>query len=165
MAWSFLHTNSAISGYTAKTIPLTATNYADFVQTSKSENEAWVASKTSPRAFMDRIRYSLQRVANMYRNSGIDTSVQSSVKTGKRFLVQSLFYLSQADATSPLGYRYVPLRFHTVVEASDDPNLTADNILSGLQIHVSHMMGQNDVTSARLDEMLRGMLVPTQVIK
>jgi hypothetical protein len=111
----------------------------------------------------EKIRIAYSDVANVYNGSGIEASVLAPTKRGVSVLAQITETISVTDDTDP-DYRIdLPVSYHVVIKVPASEHISATDIQAGLGRLLSSLYDTGATTTSRLEAILRGSLVPSEV--
>lgn len=158
-------TDTAISGVSSLTLPRGLVNFTeDFRVKSDAPGKEMVitnitASLDSPETF--RVGYT--ELSNIYSGSKIDPAVMNPSKQGISVLVELKNVISVTDSTNPEFCIQLPMSYHLVIKVPKSSYITSNDILTGIGRLASGLFDTGVSTNARLDAILRGSLVPTDL--
>lgn len=166
MTTSFGYTDKVA---TTKNVAVPQLSYAaDFSVKAETSSEVVLTNTTSPLDQPETIRFALEPVRNVYNGTAIDPSAQSTSKNGVSLLVQVNDILRVSPETGESGCccgdgaMDFPISTHIVIKTPLVQYIDADTVLSVVKRNISALFGEGtDVTSARLNSMLRGALKPS----
>lgn len=158
------YTDTPIEGVTSLTFPRGLLNFkADFRVKSNQPNEVVLANITSPVDRTEQIRVAFSNIANVYSGTAIEPSLCAPTKRGVSVLCQVTDIISVTDSVDP-DYRIdLPVSYHLVIKVPANENLTTSLIQEGLGRMVSGIFETGSVTLTRLEALIRGSLVPTDL--
>lgn len=162
---SYGYTDTAIAGVTGLDFPRGLVNFdADFrVKSDKPGQEVVLTNTTSPIDRPEKLRIAYSDVANVYNGTGIDPSVSAPTKRGISILVQETSVLSVSDSVDADFRLDLPLSCHLVIKVPASEYVTADDVLASIGRLLSGLFDTGLETNARLNAILRGSLVPSDV--
>lgn len=143
-----------------KTLAIAGFKYPDeFRVKSESPDEAILVNVTSPMDRLEKLRFAYSEVADVYKNTSIDSSVAAASKRGVQILAQASETWSLTDAADPEYRVDLPVTAHIVVKVPACEYISETDILELLGRTVG---GLYDGTTAqwRLSDLVRGALVP-----
>lgn len=150
---------------TQKTLSIPDLSYAkDFAVTRDTPDEVVITNTTSPIDQPETIRFGYTTVADVYRNTGIDPSVAAVSKRGASIVIQlnDILRVSCGSETSCSPVQFdLPISTHIVVKVPINQYITADLVKQEVLRNVAALFGTGEVTSARIDSLLRHALQPT----
>lgn len=159
------YTDTPISGVTALTFPRAILNLGkDFrVKSNQPGKEVVLTNITSPVDRPEKIRIAYTDVANIYSGTGIEASVLAPTKRGVSILAQVTDVISISDDTDP-DYRIdLPVSYHLVIKVPASEYITGSDIQTGLGRLLSSLFDSGVSTTSRLEAILRGSLVPSEL--
>lgn len=162
---SFVTTDTPISGVTTNPIEIAKVNFgADFVEkVSPAKGEVLLTNTTAPLGLSETYRYAIQPIADVYKGSEIEPSLRTAGKRGLSLVIQHNCVLRETDPSDPTYERYVPASAHTVLKIASTESMTADKALGLFQRLLAPFFETGAHTSARLGQLVRGVLKPSDV--
>lgn len=159
------YTDTAVSGVPSLTYPRAVLNIAkDFrVKTNNSGKEVILTNITSPVDRPENIRIAYTDVANIYGGTSIEPSVLAPTKRGVSVLAQVTDVMSVTDDTNSDFRIDLPLSAHLVIKVPASEYVTADVVHTLVGRLLSSLFDTGVTTNARLDAILRGSLVPSEL--
>lgn len=150
---------------TAKTVSIPDLSYGkDFAVTRDTPDEVVITNTTSPIDQPETFRFGYSNVADVYKNTGIDPSVASVSRRGVSLVVQMNDILrvgcSSETECNPVQFD-LPISTHIVVKVPLNQYITADLVKQEILRNVAALFGTGEITSARIDALLRHALTPT----
>lgn len=159
------YTDTAIDGVSSLTMSRGLLNFGkDFrIKTNVAGKEVVLTNITSPVDRPEKIRIGYSEVANVFAGSGVEPSVSAPSKKGTQILAQVTEVISVTDDTD-LEYRLdLPVSYHLVIKVPTSEYITSSVIVAGLGRLMSALFDTGVSTTTRLDGILRGALVPTEL--
>jgi hypothetical protein len=159
------YTDTPVSGVTSLTFPRAVLNIGkDFrVKSNNAGKEVVLTNITSPVDRPEKIRIAYTDVANVYAGTGIEPSVLAPTKRGVSVLAQVTDVLSVTDDTNP-DYRIdLPVSYHVVIKVPQSEYISGTDIQTGLGRLLSSLFDTGVTTTSRLEAILRGALVPSEL--
>lgn len=159
------YTDTAISGVTSLEFPRAILNFEqDFrVKSNNSGKEVVITNITSPIDRPENIRIAYTDIANVYSGTGVEPSILAPSKRGVSILAQVTDVLSVTDTTDA-DYRIdLPISAHMVIKVPSNDNITAAVVQTLVGRLLSSLFDQGVTTTSRLDAILRGSLVPSEL--
>lgn len=159
------YTDTAIAGNPVLTFPRGSLNFlADFrVKSNNSGKEVVVTNLTSPIDRPENIRLAYSDVSNIYTGTGIDPSTMAPTKRGISVLVQATEVISVTDDVD-VNYRIdLPVSAHLVIKVPSSEFITSALVETLIGRLLSGLFDTGVETTTRLDAILRGSLVPTEL--
>lgn len=158
------YTDTPISGVTSLEFPRGLLNFGkDFRVKSNTGKEAILVNITSPRDKQETIRLAYSEVTNVYNGTGIEPSVASPTKKGVRVLARVDDIYSVADSADASFRIDLPLSAHLVVQAPMSEFITAAQVQTIIGRLLSSVFDTGVVTTTRLEAILRGSLIPSDL--
>lgn len=159
------YTDTPIDGVTSLTFDRGILNFGkDFrVKSNNAGKEVVLTNITSPIDRPEKIRIAYSDIANVYTGSGIEPSVFASTKRGVSILAQVTEVISVTDDTDPDYQIDLPVSYHLVVKVPSNENITAADINTGIGRLLSSLFDSGVSTTSRLEAILRGSLVPSEL--
>lgn len=159
------YSDTPIEGVSSLSFPRGLLNFQkDFrVKSDQPGKEVVLTNITSPIDRPERIRIGYSDIANIYNGTGIETSVLAPTKRGVSVLVQLTDVMSVTDDTDS-DYRIdLPVSYHLVVKVPASEFITAADIQAGIGRLLSGLFDTGVTTTSRLESILRGSLVSSEV--
>jgi len=160
------YVDTPVAGVTTLTFPRAVLNVgADFRVKSQSNNgkEVILTNLTSPIDRPENIRIAHTDVANIYSGTAVEPSVLSPTKKGVSILSQVTEVLSVTDDTNS-DYRIdLPLSAHLVIKVPASEHVSAAVVQELVGRLLSSLFDTGATTTSRLEAILRGSLVPTEL--
>lgn len=159
------YTDTAIEGVSSLNFARGLVNFASNfrVKSNNAGKEVVLTNLTSPVDRPEKFRIAFSEIANVYSGSGVDPSLSAPTKRGTSILVQLTEVLSVTESTDP-DYRIdLPVSYHLVVKVPVNENITSAMIVTGLGRLLSGVFDTGVTSTTRLDAILRGSLVPSDV--
>lgn len=159
-------------GYTdkltgTKNIAVPQLSYStDFSVKSETPNEVVITNVTSPLDQPETIRFAQQTIRDIYNGTAVDPTAMSVSRQGISLVVQlnDIFRVtpdSESSCCCDGGYMDFPISTHIVIRTPVVQYVTADTVLTVVKRNIAALFGEGaDVTSGRLNQMLRGALKP-----
>lgn len=157
-------TDTAIAGNPTLTFPRAPLNFAaDFKVKSNTGKEVVLINTSSPLGVVEKLRLSYSDVANIYSGTGIDASVMAPTKQGISILAQVTDVITVTD-DSNADYRIdLPISCHVVIKIPASEQISATDVQARLGRLLSCLFDTGVMTTGRLEAILRGSLVPSDV--
>lgn len=149
---------------TTKSLALPDLDYAsDFSSNGEGKDGKTVIINTTGGTLnpIERLRYSKERVNDIYKSYDVLRSNQLPTPVGARVLAESVELIHAANSTSGAELD-IPIRVWTCVESSTHNTITGDALLWALKRHIAAMFGTGSVSSEMLIQLFRGDLDPTK---
>lgn len=159
------YTDTAIAGSPVLTFPRAAINFAADMRVKSNQpgKEVVLTNITSPIDRPEKIRIAYSDVANVFSGSGVEATVFTPTKRGVSILAQVTDVISITDSADP-DYRIdLPVSFHLVVKVPANENISADDVETGIGRLLSSLFDTGVSSTSRLEAILRGSLVPSDV--
>jgi hypothetical protein len=159
------YTDTPIEGVTTLTFPRALLNYSkDFrVKTNNNGKEVVLTNLTSPIDRSENIRIAYSDIANIYNGTGIEPSISAPTKRGVSVLTQVTDVISITDEADP-DYRIdLPVSAHLVLKVPSSEFITSEEVQVLVGRLMSSLFDTGVSTTSRLNAILRGSLVPTDI--
>lgn len=158
------YTDTPVSGVSSLTFPRAVLNFkADFRVKSSQPNEIVLANITSPVDRPEQMRVAFSNIANVYSGTSIEPSVAAPTKRGISVLCQVTDIISVTDDADP-DYRIdLPVSYHLVIKIPANENLTSTLIQEGVGRMISGLFDTGSTALTRIESLIRGSLVPTDL--
>lgn len=159
------YTDTPISGVSTLTFPRGLLNIEkDFrVKSNNSGKEVILTNITSPIGRPENIRLAYTDIANIYSGTGVEPSVFAPTKRGVSILAQVTEVLSVLDSTDADFRIDLPMSGHLVLKVPASEYITAEHVLSLIGRLLSSLFDTGSSAESRLEAILRGSLVPTEL--
>ncbi|DAD52701.1 TPA_asm: coat protein [ssRNA phage SRR7976310_3] len=159
------YTDTPVDGVASLTFPRAVLNVgSDFrVKSNNAGKEVVITNITCPVDRPEKVRIAYSDIANIYSGTGIEASLAAPTKRGVSVLVQVTEVITVTDDTDP-DYRIdLPVSYHLVVKVPASEYITAADVQTGLGRLLSSLFDTGVTTTSRLEAILRGSLVPTEL--
>lgn len=159
------YTDTPIAGNPVLTFPRGPLNFGpDFrVKANNAGKEIILTNITSPVDRPEKIRIGYSEVANVFSGSGVEPSVSAPTKRGTQILAQITEVISVTDDTDP-DYRIdLPVSYHLVIKVPTSEYISGSIVATGLGRLLSSLFDTGVMTTTRLEAILRGALVPSEL--
>lgn len=159
------YTDTPINGVSSLEFPRGLLNFQkDFkVKSNSPGKEVVLTNITSPIDRPEKIRIAFSDIANVYSGTGIEASVLAPTKRGVSILVQVTDIISVTD-DADADYRIdLPVSYHLVIKVPASEYLTAADVKTGIGRLLSSLFDTGVTTTSRLEAILRGSLVSSEV--
>lgn len=158
------HTDTAVPGVTTLSLNRDVVNYgADFARKVDEPGEGVVTNLTSPLDAPEQFRFAVSNIADVYRGTGIDSSFYGKSKKGKSLLIQLTDTWTESCTEDPSWDVRLPVSAHIVLKIPDRPSITTADIIGLLGRTVSGLFATGSDGTTRLESMLRGSMLPTDI--
>lgn len=158
------YVDTPISGVTDLKLDRGKINYkADWRVKSQLADEAKLVNITSPVPYPETLRFSVSDVADVYKNSGIETAAQGPTKRGKSILAQINENWTVTDSTDPSFMVALPIQAHLVLKVPNYDLVTPEMVIALVGRLVSGLYETGSTSPARLAAMLRGSILPSDL--
>lgn len=133
------------------------------IKSNTAGKEIVLTNITSPVDRPEKLRIGYSEVANVYNGTGVEPTVCAPTKKGTQILVQLTEVISVTDSADA-DYRLdLPVSYHVVIKVPTSEYVTSSDIVTGLGRLVSGLFDTGVSTTTRLDAILRGALVPSDL--
>lgn len=133
------------------------------IKSNTAGKEIVLTNITSPVDRPEKLRIGYSEVANVYNGTGVEPTVSAPTKKGTQILVQLTEVISVTDSADA-DYRLdLPVSYHVVIKVPTSEYVTSSDIVTGLGRLVSGLFDTGVSTTTRLDAILRGALVPSDL--
>lgn len=159
------YTDTPVEGVPSLTFPRAVLNIEQNfrVKSNQPGAEVVLTNITSPVDRPEKIRIAYSDIANVYSGTTIEPSLTAPTKRGVSVLAQVTETLSITDDADP-DYRIdLPVSYHMVIKVPASEHITASDIQTGLGRLLSSLFDTGVSTTSRLEAILRGSLVPTEL--
>lgn len=159
------YVDTAISGVSSLTFPRGLVNFGkDFrVKSNNGGKEVIMTNITCPIDRPENIRISYSETANIYAGTGIDQSVFAPTKRGVNVLAQVTDVYSVTDSTDAEYRIDLPLSAHLVIKVPASEYVTSEQVQTLVGRLLSGLFDTGSTSGARLEAILRGSVVPSDV--
>lgn len=158
-------TDTPISGVSSLNLPRAILNFgADWrIQKEVPGEELILVNMNSPVAYQETARFAVERVSDIYKNSGITSNLYSPVRTGHRILFSLREVWTETDTADATWLVALPVYGTKSWTIPDDPGITATDILTFLSRETSLAFESGSTTGDRIVAFMRGALAPTDI--
>jgi hypothetical protein len=159
------YVDTPVSGVSSLTFPRAVLNIgSDFrVKTNNTGKEVVLTNLTSPIDRPENIRLAYSDIANIYSGTGVDPSLSAPTKRGVSILSQVTDVISVTDDTDA-DYRVdLPISAHIVLKVPASEYITANVVQTLIGRLLSSLFDTGVTTTSRLEAILRGSLVPSEL--
>lgn len=159
------YTDTAIEGVSSLNFARGLVNFEkDFkVKMEIAGKEVVLTNITSPVDRPEKVRIAYSEVANVYAGTGIETGLCAPTKKGVSILAQVTETLSVSDSSDPTYRIDLPVSYHLVIKVPVSEHITSSTIITGIGRLLSALFDTGSTGASRLDGLLRGSLVPSDV--
>lgn len=159
------YTDTPVSGVSSLTFPRAVLNIQkDFrVKSNNNGKEIVLTNITAPIDRPENIRLAYSEIANIYNGTGIEPSVASPTKKGVSVLAQVTDTISVTDTVDADFRIDLPLSAHLVIKAPASEYVTSAQVQAVVGRLLSSLFDTGVTTTSRLEAILRGSLVPTEL--
>lgn len=132
------------------------------IKSMTAGKEVILTNFLSPVDRPEKIRIAYSDVANVYGGTGIEPSRIAPTKRGTSILLQytNVLSVTDPDGVDPESRIDLPVSYHMVVKVPASEYLTPALILEGIGRLIGVLFNSGDLSSLRLEGLLRGSLVP-----
>lgn len=160
ISWNYTDTSDTSVGSLQ---PMTINYATDFAIKSNDGKSVVLVNSTSPLDRVETLRFSTQRISNVYSGSGLEAGYQSQNKAGASILIQDNTVLSETDAAN--NRTDYPITAHLVIKVPYAEVVTADILTAILTRLIGACYEQSGATPGpRLNKLVRGALVPQSMV-
>jgi hypothetical protein len=132
----------------------------DFKTKVDDPNEVIVTNVTCPLDRPETIRFGYTEIADVYKNTSIDSSVYAPTKRGIQLLAQVNDVYTVTDSVDTQYRVDLPVQAHLVIKVPANELITADEVNKLIARAVSTFYATATVTSEKIAAMIRGSLRP-----
>lgn len=159
------YSDTPIDGVSSLTFPRGLVNIkTDFrVIANNAGKEVVLTNITCPPDRPEKIRIGYTSIANAYSNTGVEASVLAPTKKGTQILAQVTEVISVTDDTDSTYRIDLPVSYHLVIKVPTSEYISASDVQTGVGRLLSSLFDTGVSTTSRLEAILRGALVPTEV--
>lgn len=154
------YTDTPIEGVSSLALPRGLVNFAsDYRITSETPGEIKLTNLTSPLDRPESVRIAYSVIPDVYKGSGISSSVQPPSTKGVSILCQvTNVYRDTTVTTAPID---LPVSLHLVIRVPAHSSINAGLVLGHLGRLVSGLFDTGSTAASRLESLLRGSLQPS----
>lgn len=159
------YTDTPISGVSSLNFARGLVNIKqDFrVKSNNNGKEVVMTNITSPIDRPENIRLAYTDVANVYNGTGVEPSAFAPSKRGVSVLAQLTDVLSVTDSADSAYRVDLPISCHLVVKVPASEFITASEVQIAIGRLLSGLFDTGSTSGARLDAILRGSLVSSEL--
>lgn len=144
-----------------KNVAIPDLSYAvDFCKRTDDPGLAILANVTSPLDRTETVQIGYSEVKDVYKDQGIDPSVQAASHKGVQIMVKVSDVFSLTDSVDATYRVDLPVSAHVVIRVPACEYINASDIQSLAMRAVSGLFDTGAITTARLSNILKGALVP-----
>lgn len=158
-------TDTPISGVSSLTFDRGLLNFKEDFRIKSNQNgkEVMLSNITSPIDRGESIRLAYNDINNIYSGTSIDPSVYSPTKRGISVLTQITNTLSVRDSSDPNFRVDLPISAHLVVKVPSSEFINAQQVEVLIGRLLSSLFDTGSTSESRLEAILRGSLLPTEL--
>jgi hypothetical protein len=157
-------TDTPVTGVTELTLDRSIPNYGSDWRVTKDEpDEVIITNMHAPVTYPEKFRTGVTEVADVYKGTGISSSLYSPTRKGNNVLVQLTEVWTVTDTVDTTYNVALPISGHVVLKIPQDPAITADLIIAFLGRLVSGLYETGSEDGTRLQALLRGALKPSDI--
>jgi hypothetical protein len=159
------YTDTPVEGVSSLTFPRAVLNIkSDFrVKSNNNGKEVILTNLTSPIDRPENIRVAYSDIANIYSGTSVEPSVFAPTKRGVSILSQVTEVLSVTDDTDAEFRIDQPVSAHLVIKVPASGYITSDVVETLVGRLLSSLFDTGKTDLSRLDAILRGSLVPSEL--
>lgn len=158
------YTDTPISGVSSLNFPRGLVNFgADFRIKNDTGSELLVTNITSPVDRPEALRWAYTDVQDIYKGTNVDPSVYAPSKRGLSLLAQVSETWSVTDSVDATFRVDLPVSAHIVLKIPASEFITAQMIQTLVGRLVSGIYDTGDLTTTRLNALMRGSLYPSDL--
>lgn len=163
-ALAYTHTDTAVGGVSSLTVPIPVLNLgADFRVMKDTPEEAIISNMTSQIGYPEKIRFASRVIPDAYKGSDVDASLRSLNKRGVEVLVSHTDTAAWTDSEDPTFLELKTPKMNVVFTFPADGSYSADAALDYIKRSIACLFETGGVTSARVNALLRGILIPADL--
>lgn len=159
------YTDTPVDGVSELTFPRAVLNFGtDFrVKANTPGKEVILTNITSPTDQPELIKLCYSEIADIYRGSKVEPTIFTPTKKGVSILAQVNDVISVTDTTDA-DYRVdLPVQCHLVIKVPMSAEITANVVQTCIGRLLSSLFDTGVETTSRLEAILRGVLVPSDL--
>jgi len=159
------YTDTPIEGVSSLSFNRGLLNFkTDFkVKANKDGKEVVLTNITSPIDRPENVRLAYTDIANVYSGTGIEPSLAAPTKRGISVLAQLTETLSVTDTTDADFRIDLPISAHLVIKVPASEYITAAQVQTAVGRLLSSLFDTGSISNSRLEAILRGSLVSSEV--
>jgi hypothetical protein len=136
----------------------------DFAKMSDERDEAIVTNVDCPVAYPETMRFMTEDVANIYRGTGIDPSLYSNVKQGKKILVTLRDTWKISDSADASYEVALPLSGNLTLRVPNSGDIATSDLYHFCVRLISGIFQETgNPDGTRIVELLRGVQIPSSL--
>lgn len=154
------YTNTPVDSPVTLTYTRDQINYdADFRIQKDTGAELWLTNITSPIDRPEKMRVARKEISNVYQGTDITSNFQAPSKKGVNLHVQLHQTMKVTDTENPEFEVHVPISTSITIKTPAS-FIDADHVNDSVKRLLSGLFETNDVSTSRLNALLRGSLAP-----
>lgn len=158
------YTDTTISGVSSLTFPRGLVNFgADWKVKENEPEEAIITNLTSPLSFPEKMRFGVSEVTDVYKGTGLDSSLYAPSRRGVSVLGQVTEVWTVTDSTDASYQVALPVSAHLVIKVPNNENITPAMVQTLIGRLISGLFETGVTDTTRLAALLRGSLLPADV--
>lgn len=157
-------TDTPVQGVTSLNLPLSVINFkSDFIKEVDDAGEGIVTNLTSPLITPERYRFAVTPIVDIYKGTGIDSSLYAPTKRGVTVLVQLQDTWTVTDSVDTTYRVDLPITGHFVLRIPQNELITAEMLKTFIGRTMSGFFNTGVVTTERIASLLRGSMLPSDL--
>jgi hypothetical protein len=159
------YTDTPIEGVTKLDFPRGLLNFStDFrVKSNDAGKQVILTNITCPIDRPENIRIGWTEVPNIYSGTSVEPSILAPTKRGVSILAQLTETLSVTDSADAEYRVDLPVSAHLVIKVPSSEHVSAEIVQTLIGRLLSSLFDQGAVSASRLEAILRGSLVPSEL--
>jgi len=154
--------DTAVAGVSSLTMPVDVLNFGTDWRVIKDEpNEVIITNLTTPLDKPSIYRFTWRKVNDAYKQAGIATPANPPTYT--QVMIQYSEIKTEVDSVDATYEKDMVFEAHTVIKVPNNTLVTAQVVLELLQRLSAGYYSTGVVDSGRLQAILRGSLVPSEI--
>lgn len=149
----------------AVTLSMTPVTFTNFALVESEGGECVITNTTSPLGRPEQVRFNAYPVDNIYKGTGITEGYQAPDRTGVRIVanVHETWAL-EAESTNEVAPGYhLPVSAQVTLAVPNCEYIAGSDLVELAIRAISSLFDTGTVTSARLESLVRGALIPAGV--
>lgn len=149
----------------AVNLSMTPVTFTNFALIESEGGQCVITNTTSPLGRPEQLRFNAYPVDNIYKGTGITEAYQAPDRTGVRIVanVHETWSLEPSAANEVAPVYHLPVSAQVTLAVPNCEYIAGEDLIKLAVRAISSLFDTGTTTSARLESLIRGALVPTGV--